>query len=559
LAYRPDRLACMLVALSLAACAAPRLPSGPDAERPVSSAAEPHSPVGLPRSAEVRKTPLTLPPPKRPPAPAPVEADAEPAITDLLARMRSGFAMPQADHTAIQAQAAWFATNQDHLQRVLERARPYLSHVTDQIENRGLPAELALLPVIESAYDPFAYSRSSAAGLWQIIPGTGKRFGLKQTWWYDGRRDIVESTRAALDYLEYLNQMFEGDWLLTIAAYNSGEGTVGRAIQSNSAAGKPTDFWHLSLPAETRAYVPRLLGLAAVLAEPEKHSLALPEIPDIPVFSTVEFDSQIELALAASLAGVDLTELQSLNPGFNQWATDPDGPHRLQLPVAAAEPFAMALADLPPSKRMRWHRHQVQSGDTLGAIARKYRTTVEVLRSVNGLSGSQIRVGAHLMVPSSPGSVAGQPGIADSRLTGAGETERDGRVRREHTVRSGESLWVIARKYGVSVRELAASNGMAPADTLVVGRKLVVWQPSGSAAPSPGIIVAAGGLAPTPAPSIRRVNYTVRRGDSLYRIADQFQVSVDDVRRWNDLDARRPLQPGQQLVLHVDVTAQSGR
>jgi membrane-bound lytic murein transglycosylase D len=558
LTYRPDRLACILVALSLAACAAPRSPSGPDAEVPTSSAAEPHSPVGVPRSAQVKKTPLKLPPPKTPAPPAPAETEAEAAIADLLARMRSGFAMPQAEHTAIQSQAAWFANNPDHLGRVLERARPYLSHVTDQIENRGLPAELALLPMIESAYDPFAYSRSSAAGLWQIIPGTGKRFGLKQTWWYDGRRDVVESTRAALDYLEYLNQMFEGDWLLTVAAYNSGEGTVGRAIQSNSAAGRPTDFWHLDLPAETRAYVPRLLGLAAVLAEPEKHSLSLPEIPDVPVFATVEFDSQIELALAASLAGVELTELQSLNPGFNQWATDPDGPHRLQLPVAAAEPFALALADLPPAKRMRWHRHQVQSGDTLGAIARKYRTTVEVLRSVNGLASNQIRVGAHLMVPTSPAAIAGAPS-AEGRFINVADSGRNGRVRREHTVRSGESLWVIARKYGVSVRELAAGNGMSPGDTLVVGRKLVVWQPQGAGAASPGIIVAAGGMAPTPAPSIRRVNYTVRRGDSLYRIADQFRVSVDDIRRWNDLDAKRPLQPGQQLVLHVDVTAQSGR
>jgi membrane-bound lytic murein transglycosylase D len=563
LTYRPDRLACILVALSLTACATPQQSPEPETDRPIASApgaAEPHRQAGTPRSVHVKKTPFKLPPARHPAVAATNEAEAEAAIADLLARMRSGFALPAVDKPAVHKQAAWFANNPAYLERALERARPYLAHVTDQVENRGLPAELVLVPFIESAFDPFAYSHGRAAGLWQIIPGTGERFGLKQNWWYDGRRDVVESTRAALDYLEYLNQLFHGDWLLTLAAYNSGEGTVGRAIHANRVAGQPTDFWHLRLPAETRAYVPRLLGLAAVLAEPDKHSVSLPEIPDIPVFATVDLDSQIDLAVAASLAGIELAELQALNPGFNRWATDPDGPHRLQLPVSAAEPFTLALADLPPAERVRWHRHEVRPGDTLGAIARKYRTTVDVVRSVNDLSGTTIRVGSHLLVPTSTRGTEAYPLSAGNRLAGVQERERSGRVRREHTVRGGESLWSIARKYGVGVRELAAGNGMAPGDTLAVGRKLVVWQRAeGAQATSPAIIVAAAGVAPSTAPLVRRVNYTVRRGDSLYRIADNFRVSVDDIRRWNQLDAKRHLQPGQRLVLHVDVTTQSGR
>jgi len=480
------------------------------------------------------------------------EAPAEIEIEDLLERLRSGFALPPIEHKSVTQHADWFARHPAYLERVFTRASTYLPHVADEVEARGLPGELAFLPVIESAFDPFAYSHGRAAGLWQIIPGTGTRFGLKQNWWYDGRRDVVESTRAALDYLEYLHGLFDGDWLLAVAAYNCGEGTVGRAIRNNRAAGRPTDFWALRLPAETRGYVPRLLGLAAVLADPAQFELELPLIPNMPAFTTVELDGQIDLAVAAELAGIELAELQMLNPGFNRWATDPDGPHRIQLPVDAAEGFVVAIADLPASDRVRWHRHQVRPGDTLGALARRYRTTVGVLQSVNGLSGTQIRLGSHLMVPTSTRSLADYPLSADNRLASTQQRERAGRVRSEHTVRNGDSLWSISRRHGVGVRELAAWNGMAPGDTLAVGRKLVVWQRGGTQA-APTITPASAAE-----PLIRRVNYTVRRGDSLYRIANNFRVSVADIKRWNSLDGERYLQPGQRLILHVDVTAQSG-
>jgi len=338
------------------------------------------------------------------------------------------------------------------------------------------------LPVIESAFDPFAYSHGRAAGLWQFIPATGARFGLNQNWLYDGRRDVVESTRAALEYLEYLHGMFEGDWLLAVAAYNAGEGTVGRAVRNNRAAGQPTDFWHLRLPTETRDYVPRLLGLAVVLADPEQHALSLPEIPGGAVFAPVELDGQIDLAVAAALAGIELEALQALNPGFNRWATDPEGPHRLQLPIEAVEPFYVGLAELPASERMRWHRHQVRPGDTLSGLARQHRTTVAAIQQANDITGTSIRVGGHLMIPTATRDASNQP-------RGAAEAGRAGRAKDAQ---------------------------------------------------------------------VRRVNYTVRRGDSLYRIANNFSVTVDDIRRWNDLDANRHLHPGQRLVLHVDVTTQSG-
>jgi membrane-bound lytic murein transglycosylase D len=537
----------VIIALSLAACAAPRDETGE------TGAGEITVPVVTTPAARPRAH--SKPGANRPPVaivPIPERRSAAPdeTVDDVLERLRAGYGLPRADHDTVTRQAEWFASNPRYLERVFERARPYLLHVADELEARELPAELAFLPVIESAFDPFAYSHGRAAGLWQFTPATGSRFGLRQNWWYDGRRDVVESTRAALDYLEYLHKMFDGDWLLAVAAYNCGEGTVGRAVRANRESGKPTDFWSLRLPAETRQYVPRLLGLAAALAQPDP-ALSLPVIPNTMVFTTVELDGQIDLAVAAALAGIELSELQALNPGFNRWATDPEGPHRLQLPVETVDTFRIALEALPAAERVRWHRHQVRAGDTLGAIARQYHTTVNVLQSANNLSGTNIRVGSHLLVPTSSRSLADYPLSADNRLANTQQRERSGRVRSVHTVQSGESLWAIARRHGVGVRELAAWNGMAPGDTLSVGRKLSLWQPAGTAS-------AAQRTASARAAPVRRVNYTVRRGDSLYRIANQFRVTIDDITRWNNLDAKRHLQPGQRLVLHVDVTAQSG-
>ena len=545
-------LAALLTAAVLAGCAAPAVdhrpaetvPAQPD---PVGSTTVTASPQPGP-SAATAATPET---PAEIALPAPPQAAAqqaeEPVIEDLVAHLRSGFALPRSERPEVQREVTEFARHPAYFDRVLDSARPYLPHVAAEVEARGLPAELAFLPMIESAFDPFAYSHGRAAGLWQIVPGTGRHYGLKQNWWYDGRRDVVESTRAALDYLEYLHELFDGDWLLAIAAYNCGQGTMGRAIRQNRAAGRPVDFWHLRLPKETRHYVPRLLGLAQVLADPEKFQLTLPEIPADATFSSVELDGQIDLAVAAELAGIELLQLQALNPGFNQWATDPEGPHRLLLPPEVADDFKLALAELPAEARVRWLRHRVRSGDTLGGIAQRYGITIATLQTANDIDGTRIRAGAHLMVPVSTLSVADYPLSADNRLARTQERARDGRVRREHTVRNGDSLWSISRRHGVGVRELAAWNGMAPGDTLAVGRTLVVWQQQGKSAAA----------ATNAEPTIRRINYTVRRGDSLSRIASNFRVSVNDIKRWNSLDGQRYLQPGQRLVLHVDVTAQS--
>jgi membrane-bound lytic murein transglycosylase D len=457
-------------------------------------------------------------------------APIPPPPVDLWGRIRTGFQMSERQDPRVAAELAYFIRNPDYMERTVERAQPYLHFIVEEVERRGLPMELALLPVIESAFQPMAYSHAHAAGIWQFIPSTGSHFGLKQTWWYDGRRDVVASTRAALDYLERLYGLFS-DWELALAAYNCGEGCVQRAIRNAARQNKPTDFWHLRLPRETRSYVPRLLAVRALVAQPERHGLALRSLPNEPYLEVVEIGSQIDLKLVAELTGLSLDQIYRLNPGFNRWATDPNGPHLLLLPIDKAEPFQQALAALPQSKRVRWERHKIARGETLSHIALRYRTTIEVIKQVNELRGNMLRAGQHLLVPVAQQSHVDYIAKNDARVRQALSVQS--RRSQTHKVRSGDTLWEIARRYGVKTTDIARWNNMAPGDTLRVGRVLRVAKPQGGSGQQ----------------------YVVRRGDSLYEIAQRFNVSVEDLLRWNKLSKKNYLQPGQRLVVQLDVAS----
>ncbi len=469
------------------------------------------------------------------------------AANDLLQKLRGGFALDPVMNARVQTELNWFVRHPEYLDRVFTRAQRYLPFIVSELESRGLPYELALLPIVESAFDPFAYSHGRAAGLWQMIPGTARRFGVTQNWWYDGRRDALDSTAAALDYLQHLYKLMDGDWHHAIASYNSGEGNVLKAVKRNRAKSRPTDFWNLSLSRETSAYVPRLLALVELVRDPDAHGVSLPELIDEPQFVVADVGGQLDLALAAELAGIDLDLLYSHNAGNNRWATDPDGPHRLVLPVDAAESFVAALEALPAEDRVRWQRHKVKNGEAISQIAEKYNVTISTIKSANQLSGNTIRAGAYLMIPVATKPLSEYRQSADERQARKQNTERQGN-RVEHTVGSGESFWSISRRYSVDMMKLAAWNGMAPRDTLSIGQKLVVWTTSPSAA-----VRAAPGNATT-----RKLNYTVRSGDSLYLIANRFRLSINDLVRWNSIDKNKILRPGQKLTLYVDVTTQSG-
>lgn len=471
--------------------------------------------------------------------PAPHDPDGDRATDqDLWDRIRRGYALNlDQDNPRVSAQRDWYARHPQYFTRVTTRSERYLHFIVEEAEARDMPLELVLLPVVESAFDPFAYSHGRAAGPWQFIPSTGKYFGLDQTWWYDNRRDIVRSTRAALDYLQQLSERFDGDWLLALASYNAGGGTVSRARRRNEEAGLPTDFWNLDLPSETTAYVPKLLAVAQIVRTPQRYGVTLHPIDDQPYFASVDVGGQIDLAQAASLAGISTEELYLLNPAFNRWATAPHGTTELLVPVSAADTFRERVAGLSPQERMRWLRYTIRPGDSLIAIARRHRTTAAVLRDINDLQGSTIVAGRTLLIP--------ERAAANSRLAGQTDRAGGGRQRVDHRVASGETLWALARSYDVSVRELARWNDMSPGDPLRIGQTLAVWTEDGPAASR---------AAEHRDEMIRKVRYSVRQGDSLYAIASRFNVSVSQIRDWNNgVKQRRYLQPGDRLTLYVDV------
>ncbi|MBU2882163.1 LysM peptidoglycan-binding domain-containing protein [Psychrosphaera sp. B3R10] len=434
----------------------------------------------------------------------------------------------------------WYAKHPSYIKRVSARASPFLHFIVEEIEKREMPIELALLPIVESAFDPFAYSHGRASGLWQFIPGTGNRFKLKQSWWYDGRRDVIAATRAALDYLSFLHKTLDGDWLNAIAAYNSGEGRVLRAIKRNRQKHLPTDFWSLDLPKETSAYVPKLLALADLLKRNDEFNLAWTKISNQPAIAVVDAKSQIDLAKAAELAEMDLEDLHHLNPGYNQWATDPNGPHKFILPIEKANAFEVALANLPNNKRMSWSRYIVKSGDTLGGIAQKFNTSLDVLRDVNKIKGRLIRVNQALLIPTSSIALTDYTLTAENRLVKKQNTKQASN-KLTYIVQSGDTFWDISREYDVSIRSLAKWNGMAPKDPIKPGQKLVIWKDTVTKHQSENAVM-------------RAITYRVRNGDSLARIAKKFKVKIVDIAKWNQLDTDKYLRVGQALKLYVDVT-----
>ncbi|HKJ22090.1 MAG TPA: LysM peptidoglycan-binding domain-containing protein [Gammaproteobacteria bacterium] len=469
---------------------------------------------------------------------------------NLWNRIRAGMKLHDSAHRRINMEVHWFADHQGYLDRTAERAKYYLYFVANEVAKRHMPMELTLLPIVESAYQPFAYSHGRAAGIWQFIPSTARVYGLKQNWWYDGRRDVIASTRAALDYLQQLHDRFNDDWLLALAAYNSGAGTVDYAIRRNKRRGRPITFWSLRLPSETRGYVPRLLAIAKIIADPAKYDVSLTPIPDKPYFATVKVGSQIDLALVAKLAQLPLNEVYRLNPGFNRWATAPKGPHRILIPVDNADKFRQGLADLGPRQRIHWIRHRVHQGETLGYIALHYHTTVSLIRRVNKLRGNLIRAGHYLTVPVASKRLASYTLSAEQRRR-AIQSNPKGSRKINHQVVAGDTLWDIARHYQVSVRHLASWNGIAPTDPLHPGQHLVIWTRHREAAASLAKTMLAG---PDRQVATRRITYHVKRGDSLSRISQRFNVTVTNLQRWNGLHGHHYLQPGQKLTLYVNVT-----
>jgi membrane-bound lytic murein transglycosylase D len=444
------------------------------------------------------------------------------AQQDLWPRLREGFKLtPEVLPSAVIKQQALYLKNPRYLNTIFDRAKPYIFFVTEQLENAGLPLELALLPIVESSYDPLAYSPSHAVGLWQFIPSTGKSMGLHRDRWYEGRRDVIRSTEAAVKYLSYLNKRFDGDWLLALAAYNSGQGAVTKAIKNNRRRGKPSDFWSLKLPRETKNYVPRLLALADLVSDPQAHQLELPSIPNKAFFNRVELTSQIELNKVVEVTGVSESLFIKLNPAFRRSVTPPEGTYHILLPIGASQTLKSFLANNQPSAWTPYREYQVRSGDTLSHIAQRHQLSIELIKNTNGLQGDFLRIGQTLRIPSS-----GEIAIA---------TEFKSLQILRYTVVAGDTISEIAERFKTSTRTIKRSNNLT-SNTIKVGQTLLIKAPSTSAMPK----------------ELRKLSYRVRRGDSLYLIAEKFNLSITDITQWNNLQRDKYLQPGQRLTLYIN-------
>ena len=520
--------------LGLSACAPLTTldwPSSPEPSRtPVASS-------GV-RSAE--KASVSTAKPSGQPAPSVLIKAPTPQYDDLLDRLRSGLQLVESERIAIDREYQWYARNPEYLDRVFGRAALYMFHIVEEVERRGMPMEIALLPVIESAFEPFAYSSARASGLWQFIPGTGSRFGLPQNWWYDGRRDVMASTRAALDYLQFMHDQFEGDWLLAMAGYNCGENCVARAVARNRAEGKGTTFWDLRLPNETRAYVPKILAMARVVADPARISIEFSPIPNEAYFTRVDIEHQIDLKLAAELAGLTYDELFELNPAYHRWATPPDGPHSLLLPLDSAELFKQNVANLSADELMRVTHHTVAANETLGELAARYSTTVTTLRMLNGLGSTTLAPGTDLRVPTASTQLPVKVLRAAARVDGPEPRPRSNRPE-IHVVRRGESIWSIAQRNNMDHRALLRLNGKKPTDKLMPGERLVLSATSlGTPNETGAVRSAASGASLT---------HRVSSGETLYSIARRYGVTVAQLANWNDLSLDRVLHVGQRLTI----------
>ncbi|SFO06496.1 murein transglycosylase D [Xenorhabdus japonica] len=384
------------------------------------------------------------------------------AQQDLWGHIRDELKMGIPDNIRVGEQQSYYLKHKKHLQNVMLRAGPYIYWIVDQLDNRHMPMELILLPIVESSFDPHATSYAKAAGLWQIIPSTGRHYGLRQDKWYDARRDIAASTASALDMLQYLNTRFNGDWLLTIAAYNSGEGRVMRAIRENKAQGKPTDFWSLSLPRETMHYVPKILALSNIIRHDEKFIFELPKPNNQQALAKVEVGQQIMLSQAAELAGLSLTSIRAYNPGYKRGMTSPHGPHYIMLPRKNVGQFKTSLANKEVLKDIRLavvhntrklqqqSHYTVRSGDTLSAIAKRFNTTHRELQRLNSLKiADRLKIGQVLKI------------------------DNNGPI--TYHVRKGDSFFSIAKHHGVNPNDLQNWNKNIKIKEMKPGMALVLY------------------------------------------------------------------------------------
>lgn len=518
---------------------------------------------------------------------------------DLWQRIKNGYAIPNLSSDLIAKHENWYSSRPDYMKRMVERSQKYLFHIVEEVEKRGMPTEIALLPMIESAYNPQAYSTSRASGIWQFIPSTGKNFGLKQNWWVDNRRNVTAATDAALTYLQKLHGMF-GAWDLALAAYNAGEGTVGRAIKRNRELGLPTDYESLNLPPETKNYVPKLQAIKNLMTNPNNYGLKIQTIANSAYFSKVSAPAQIDAHLAAKLAGISDDEFTALNPGYNRPVIASIGDkHELLLPIAAAQTFKNNLASYN-KPLVSWQTYRAKRGERMDKIADKFGIQVAELRTVNNLPAQKkIKSASTILVPNgnkadfnpSKTTVPKVATLGDENLsldqslenlisknqvlentnTGKQDSENidlttaqndvlsnnenaDDKGEIEpakyrsvtYKVKRGDRMQTIANRYGVSVKQIVASNSLKNSNVnagqlLIIKSVVTNTKVTGNSTKNTNKVVTNN--------KEKKKTYTVKRGDTLHSIAQKFDVAITDIKRWNK-NVTANIQPGHKLTIN---------
>jgi len=448
------------------------------------------------------------------------------ALPDLWLRIRQQMQIEVPDRADIRREIAFYAGKQKFFNEVASRAEPYLYLIVNELEKRNMPIELALLPIVESAFNPAAQG-NGPAGLWQMVPGTARNFGLKVQSGYDGRKDPLSSTYAVLDYLQHLHDSLGNDWLNAVAAYNTGEGRIMAAVARNTARGKPTDYWSLHIPARFVQTMPKWLAMIELIRSPQDHRLQLPVIANKPVVGLTRIAGAVHLQNAADIAGISVNELKRLNPAFRLAMTPKGKDFPLVLPLTAVEAFEQqrhllkTVAVTTPTETTK-RSYKVKSGDSLGSIAARNKTTIKKLRQLNRLSSDSLKVGQTLQLPGSS---------TTSMVATNNQTKNQ-----SYQVKSGENLWTIAKKLRIDAEELRVYNKLRSDVHLQPGQTLKV--------PKPSSVKSARNNSVN-----KTAMHTVKKGDSLDRIARKYKIKLSDLLLWNQLKTNSTLTPGQQLLL----------
>lgn len=427
-------------------------------------------------------------------------------------RIRANFELPEnyKNIPAVQTQLTWYKKHPQHLYKIIENSKPYLHHIVEQVEKRGMPSEIALLPFIESNFDVFAYSNVGATGLWQMMPGTATGYGIDINWWYDGRRDVIDSTKTALNYLSYLHDFFGQKWLHAIAAYDSGEGTVRKAVLSQNKK-KIADFWSLALPQETKSYTPKLFAVKEIILHPEQYGITLPEIENTEQFTVFTIPQQVDLSEAASLANISLNELRKYNPGYRRWTSQPNKIAKIVVPIINAEEFKGNIKNFTNKNNETWQKYAVKSGDTLGKIALQYHSDVDKIITANSLKGTNIKVEQTLLIPN--GKITIEHTNSKTVNKNISQDHLPGPKLTVYLTNNGDTVSNIAKKHEVKIAEIEFWNKINARNKLKPGSEIIIWRKP------------------------KYNSYTVKAGDSLDKIARKLNTSVNKLKQLNSLSS----------------------